>query len=93
MIEASRSSEAPAPSTSNRLVDRHLDCLENSVQDIRRAIETPGLEKYALKNYLAEIVSLKEELQGLKREILSLDYYQDSNERASQIERFCLMRE
>ena len=36
--------DIPSPlSTYNRLVDRHLDSLEDSARDIRRAVETPGV--------------------------------------------------
>ena len=66
--------DIPSPlSTNNRLVDRHLDSLEDSARDIRRAIKTRGIGKHILTNYLVKIASLEGELQGLKREILSTD--------------------
>ena len=64
-------------STNNRLVDRHLDSLENSTRDIRRAVETPKVGKHVLTNYLVKIASLEVELQGLKREILLIDNYEE----------------
>ena len=65
--------EIPSPpSTNNRLVYKHLDSLEDSARDIRSAVKTPGIGRHVLTNYLVKIASLEGELQGLKREILSM---------------------
>ena len=66
---------APTPaSTNNRLVDRYLNFLEDSVQTIRKAVKTPDLvDTHVLTGYLDEIRSLEGELQGLKHKIFSLD--------------------
>ena len=72
--------DVPSPmSTNNRLVDRQLESLEDSAQDIRRAVETSG-DEYVSTNYLVQIT-----LQGLKREILFIEDYEERKERASRI--------
>ena len=73
-------------STNNLLVDRHLDSLEDSARDIRRAVETPGGGSHVLMNDVVKIASLEGELLGLKREILSIDDYEEQIERSSRIE-------
>ena len=51
--------DIPSPlSTNNRLVDRHLDLLEDSARDIRRAVKTCNIGKHVLTNYLVKIESL-----------------------------------
>ena len=74
-------------STNNRLVDRQLESLEGSAQDVRRAVETPRIERYVLTNYLVEIESLKRKLEALEKEILSLEDYEERKSRATRIER------
>ena len=64
-----------------------LEFLRDSAHDIRRAVETPGVGRHVLTNYLVKIASLEGELQGLEREILSIDDYKERKERASLIER------
>ena len=65
------------------LIDRQLESLEDSVRDIRKALGVPGIAKSVLANYLEEIASRKAELQGLNREILSLNDYRERKEKAS----------
>ena len=72
-------------STSNRLADRHFDSLEDSALDIRRTVKTPGVGSHALTNYLVKIAGLEGELQGLKREFLSIDDCEGCKDRASWI--------
>ena len=60
--------------TNNWSVDRHLGFFAKSVQTIRREVEIPDfVDEPVLRSYLDEIRSLKGELQGLRKGILSLD--------------------
>ena len=67
-------------------MDRHLESLKDLAQDIRRAVKTPDVGRHVLTNYLVKIASLEGELQRLKRDILSIDDYEERKERASWIE-------
>ena len=52
--------------TNNRLVDRHMDFLEDLVRTIRRAVETSDfVDTHVLTSYLDDIRSLEGELKGL----------------------------
>ena len=57
----------PAPLSKNdRLIDRQLESLEDSVRDVNRAVYTLGVEGHVLTNYLDKITSLEAKLQGLE---------------------------
>ena len=71
----------------NRLVDRQLESLEDSARSIRRVAETPErVDAHVLVGCLDKIRSLEAKLEGLEKEILSLDDYEGRKERASHIE-------
>ena len=75
-------------SGNNRLVDRQLESLEDSARNVRRVAETPDrVDTHVLTGCLDEIKSLKAKLEGLEKEILSLDDYEGRKGRASHIER------
>ena len=77
----------PPASTTDRLVDRQLDLLADSVRTIKRAIEHPELvDMHVLTSYLEKIRSLEAELQGARKEVLLLDDYGGRVRRASDIE-------
>ena len=84
---ASSQSVAIPPSTNERLVDRQLESMENSVAEIRKGVDDPSVDRYALINYIDEIGSLKAKLQGIQERILSLDDYTRREDLASRIER------
>ena len=70
-----------------RLVDRKMDHIDGSVKTIKRVLDDPKVvDQHALSNYMDKVKSLESELQGLKREILSLDDYGGRIGRASDIE-------
>ena len=81
----------PQPEVStgnNRSVDRQLESLEDLARNIRRVVETPGhVDTHVLTGCSDEVRSLKVKLEGLEREILSLDDYEGHKEKASRIER------
>ena len=59
--------------------------MEESVAEIRRSVYDPGVQRYALTNYLLNITGLEGKLQGLKEKILSLDDYKVPKDQASWI--------
>ena len=75
------------PPLDTRLMDRQLESMEESVGELKRAVNASGEETYALTTYLDKTKSLEGELRVLKEKILSLDDYEDRKDRASHIER------
>ena len=80
-------SNTTPPPTNDRLVGRQLQSTEESVGEVRRAVDAYDVERHALTTYLDKTKCLEGELQVLKKEILSLDEYGDRKTRASCIER------
>ena len=71
----------------NRLVDRHLDFLKDSVRTMRRAVKTPELaDAHVSTSYLEKIRSVEGERLELKKEIFSLDDVRELVQKASGIE-------
>ena len=85
--ETPKSSDPPPTITKDRMVDRQLDILEDAARAIKRNVEVPGVDESVLVNYMDKIKSLEEELQGLKKEIISLEDFGERIDRASGIER------
>ena len=73
----------PSQSLMNdRLVDRQLDVLGDPVRSIKTVVDKSDLmDAHMLINYMDKIKGLKEELQALRREILSLISYRGPVER------------
>ena len=64
-----------------------MDLLGDSVCSIRRVVNNPDhVDAHVLTKYMNKIKSLKVELEGLKKEILSLNNYGRHVRRASDIE-------
>ena len=67
-------------------MDRQLDLLADSVRTNKKAIENPDLvDTHILTSYLDEIRSYEGELQGLKKDILSLEDIRERVRKASDI--------
>ena len=71
--------------TNDRLIDRQFESMEESVRDVKRAVQTHRVGGRVLTHYLDKITSLEANLQGLQKEILSLDDNRKRKERASSI--------
>ena len=73
--------------TNDRLVERQLDLLGDSVWTIKRMVANSDLmDAHILTNYIVEIRTLEGQFQGLKKEILSLDDVRGHVRKASDIE-------
>ena len=73
----------PAQATvKGRIVDRQLDIVEGSVTAIKRNVENPAnVDVLILTNYLDKMKSLKGKLEGLEKEIVSLNDFRGHLER------------
>ena len=82
-----RSSEPPLNVVKDQIVDRQLDVIEGSVLGIQRDLGKADLDVPMLVNYMDKIKRLEGKLEGLEKELLSLDDFGRRLERASEIER------
>ena len=71
---------------SGRLVDRQMELIDGSVKTSKRVLDDPKIvDQHTLSNYMDKVKSLESELQGLKKEILSLNDYRGHIGRVSDI--------
>ena len=77
----------PTPaSTKDRLIDRQLDVIEGSMKTAQRDLEKPeSIDIHVLLDYSHEIKGLEGELQGVMKDVLSLDDFEERLERVSNI--------
>ena len=65
-----------------------MDIINGSATSIKREIENPeAIDVHSLTNYKDKMKNLEGKLEGLKKEIVSLDDFERRLEKASHIER------